>query len=102
MKTNRLFYVLEFRSIYETLYKRKAVKMFNDWISKTDELGIKEFNTVANTVRNNINNILNSFINRHTNANAESFNSKIKLFRANQRGVTDHTFFLFRISKLIA
>jgi transposase len=95
-------HVLEFRNIYETIDKRKAVKMFNDWINKTDELGIKDFNTVANTVRNNFDNILNFFINRHTNANAESFNSKIKLFRANQRGVADHTFFLFRISKLFA
>ena len=95
-------HVLEFRSIYETTDKRKAVIRFNEWINRTDELGIKEFNTVANTVKNNFDNILNFFITRHTNANAESFNSKIKLFRANQRGVTDHTFFLFRLSKLFA
>ncbi|MCB6000526.1 transposase, partial [Flavobacterium psychrophilum] len=38
----------------------------------------------------------------HTNANAESFNSKIKLFRANQRGVVDVKFFLFRMEKLFA
>ncbi|HEX9601116.1 MAG TPA: DDE transposase, partial [Mariniflexile sp.] len=38
----------------------------------------------------------------HTNANAESFNSKIKLFRANQRGVVDIKFFLFRMEKLFA
>ncbi|OWP82972.1 transposase, partial [Flavobacterium davisii] len=37
-----------------------------------------------------------------TNANAESFNSKIKLFRANLRGVTDIKFFLFRLEKLFA
>ncbi|WP_458250292.1 transposase [Flavobacterium psychrophilum] len=42
------------------------------------------------------------FKNRHTNANAESFNSKIKLFRANQRGVVDVKFFLFRMEKLFA
>ncbi|MFA5417523.1 MAG: transposase, partial [Bacteroidales bacterium] len=29
-------------------------------------------------------------------------NSKIKLFRANLRGVTDTTFFLFRLTKLFA
>ena len=95
-------HVLEFRSIYETQDKRKAVKLFIDWINKTEELGIENFNTVANTIKNNFDNILNFFINRSTNANAESFNSKIKLFRANQRGVTDHTFFLFRLSKLFA
>ena len=31
---------------------------------------------------------------------AESFNAKIKLFRANLRGVADKEFFLFRIAKL--
>ena len=30
----------------------------------------------------------------------ESFNAKIKLFRANQRGIADKKFFLFRIAKL--
>ena len=40
--------------------------------------------------------ILNFFDNRNTNANAESFNSKIKLFRANQRGVRDTSFFLYQ------
>lgn len=95
-------HVLEFRNIYELENKNQAAQMFNKWIDKTMELGIKEFNTVAKTVKNNFNNILNFFINRNTNANAESFNSKIKLFRANLRGVTDHTFFLFRIKNLFA
>ncbi|TVQ05204.1 MAG: DDE transposase, partial [Balneolaceae bacterium] len=35
-----------------------------------------------------------------TNASAESFNAKVKLFRANQRGVVDTAYFLFRLSKL--
>jgi transposase len=52
---------------------------------------MKVFYSVANTVQNNLDNSLNFFINR--NANAESFNSKIKLFRANQRGVVVTTFF---------
>ena len=46
--------------------------------------------------------ILNFFVKRNTNANAESFNSKIKLFRANQRGVINTKFFLFRLEKLFA
>jgi len=46
--------------------------------------------------------ILNYFITKSTNANAESFNAKIKLFRANLRGVTDTKFFLFRLEKLFA
>ncbi len=38
--------------------------------------------------------------NRSSNAMAESFNAKIKLFRTNLRGVADKKFFLFRIAKL--
>ena len=76
--------------------------MFIRWIKKTHTIEIKEFYTVANIVNNNIDNILNFFDNRNTNANAESFNSKIKLFRANQRGVVDTEFFLFRLNKLFA
>ena len=37
-----------------------------------------------------------------TNAAAESFNAKIKAFRAALRGVTDIKFFLFRLTKLYA
>jgi transposase len=95
-------HVLEFRNIYELNSQTQAQQRFIRWIEKTNVLNIKEFNTVANTVKNNINNILNFFINRNTNANAESFNSKIKLFRANLRGITDTKFFLFRIHKLFA
>ncbi len=88
--------------IFELYDKRKAAQRFKDWINKTKELMLKDFNTVANIFKNNIDNILNFFINRNTNAKAESFNSKIKLFRTNLRGVSDNTFFLFRLSKLFA
>lgn len=93
---------LAFRSIYEEHKKSDAEKRFKDWIGQIDESETTTFKTVANTVNNNLENILNFFNNRNTNANAESFNSKIKLFRANQRGVTDTTFFLFRLYKLFA
>jgi len=95
-------HVLEFRSIYEFTSQEQAQQRFIRWIDKTNNLKIKEFNTVANTVKHNMENILNFFVHRHTNANAESFNSKIKLFRANQRGVVDTQFFLFRLTKLFA
>ena len=95
-------HVLEFRSIYELQSKSEAKKRFSKWIDKTKILGTKQFNTAANSVKNNIDNILNFFDNRNTNANAESFNSKIKLFRANLRGVTDTKFFLFRLQNLFA
>ncbi|MBR1557551.1 MAG: transposase, partial [Prevotella sp.] len=37
-----------------------------------------------------------------TNAGAESFNAKVKAFRAQFRGVADIPFFLFRLMKLCA
>jgi transposase len=93
---------LTFRNIYENLQKTTAKMAFEQWIEKVQTQQLKEFYTVANTVKYNLDNILNFFNNRNTNANAESFNSKIKLFRANLRGVTDNKFFLFRLHKLFA
>jgi len=93
---------LAFRNIYEDTNMQSAKTRFTNWINEIMKKEIKEFYTVANTVKHNLDNILNFFINRNTNANAESFNSKIKLFRANQRGVVDTKFFLFRLYKLFA
>lgn len=95
-------HTLEFRSIYENKEKLMAKERFEKWIEDTIELKLETFYTTANTVKANFENILNFFNNRNTNANAESFNAKIKLFRANLRGVTDTTFFLFRLHKLFA
>ena len=46
--------------------------------------------------------ILNYFENRSTNAAAESFNAKLKAFRASFRGVSDMKFFLYRVTKIYA
>ncbi|WP_296437214.1 transposase [Winogradskyella sp.] len=95
-------HTLEFRSIYENTDKLIAKERFSRWIEDTIEKELETFYTTANTVKANFENILNFFNNRNTNANAESFNAKIKLFRANLRGVTDTKFFLFRLHKLFA
>jgi len=94
--------VMEFRSIYEETYLFRAEKRLKLWINESINGSIKEFYTAANTINNNMENILNFFNNRNTNAFAESFNSKIKLFRANLRGVVKVDFFLFRMYKLFA
>ena len=95
-------HALEFRNIYEINDKLTAKERFEKWIKDTFDYELKTFYTSANTVKANFKNILNFFNNRNTNANAESFNAKIKLFRANLRGVTDTSFFLFRLHKLFA
>jgi transposase len=93
---------IEFRNIYKNVSKEKAQGHFLHWKQNVNELKIEEFNTVTNSLEHHLPNILNFFTNRNTNANAESFNSKIKAFRANLRGVTDVSFFLFRLEKLFA
>ena len=93
---------LSFRSIYKNTSKDKALTQFNQWKETVQQSKIDKFNTALNSVEYHLDNILNFFNNRSTNANAESFNSKIKGFRANLRGVTDVKFFLFRLEKLFA
>jgi transposase len=95
-------HTLEFRNIYEETSRELAKEKILNWIEKTKLLEMTVFNTAANSLKYHLETILNFFIKRHTNANAESFNSKIKLFRANQRGVVDIKFFLFRMEKLFA
>ena len=46
--------------------------------------------------------ILNFYVNRSSNAAAESFNAKIKSFRASLRGIVDEKFFLYRLAKIYA
>jgi transposase len=93
---------IAFRNIYKNLSKEKAISQFIDWKQDVIESQIDEFNTAVNSIEYHFENILNFFNNRTTNANAESFNSKIKGFRANLRGVSDVKFFLFRLEKLFA
>lgn len=93
---------LEFRNIYEENSMDIAQQKFIQWIDKSMNQDIKEFYSAAKSIKYHIDNILNFFKNRNTNANAESFNAKIKLFRSNLRGVADVSFFLFRLSKLFS
>ena len=72
------------------------------WYKDVENTGFKAFNTIANTITLNYRSILNYFINRSTNASAESFNAKIKAFRAQFRGVKNVEFFLFRLTTIFA
>ena len=72
------------------------------WYNKVAESSLHSFNVIAATFYEHYDEILNFYNNRSSNAMAESFNTKIKLFRANLRGVADKKFFLFRIAKLYA
>ena len=52
------------------------------WYNKVDNSGFKSFNVIAATLYEHYDEVLNFFVNRATNAFAESFNAKIKAFRA--------------------
>jgi transposase len=82
--------------------KTYALTRLAKWHEDVDQAGFKSFNTLSKTIMNHYPRILNYFNNRSTNASAESFNAKIKAFRAQYRGVRDVNFFLFRLCKLFA
>ena len=90
-----------FRNCYESSQTKKdARERLNKWYKKIEEKGFDSFITTAEYIHNHEDTILNYFINRSTNASAESFNAKIKGFRALVRGVRDKKFFLFRVAKI--
>jgi transposase len=94
--------VVLFRNIYKSTSIIQARLRFNHWMYEVVKSEIEVFNTCVNSLEYHLENILNFFANRETNANAESFNSKIKQFRSEVRGVKDNKFFLFRLEKLFA
>jgi transposase len=94
--------VMKLRLIYKSKTRAEARIRLGKWITEVQDLGIKKFTTVAYTIQARQETILNYFVNRNTNANAESFNAKIKQFRANLKGVKDIPFFMFRLKNLFA
>lgn len=94
---------MNFRGIYETSRTSdEAQQRFQAWFQKVEEQHIDSFVTAAQYLEDHLPTILNYFPDRSTNASAESFNAKLKGFRALLRGVVDKKFFLFRVAKLYA
>ncbi|WP_081816975.1 transposase [Polaribacter sp. Hel_I_88] len=82
--------------------KTSALTRLAKWDEKVRQAQFKSFNSIARTMSIHYKNILNYFDNRSTNASAESFNAKIKAFRAQFRGVRNIEFFLFRLTNIYA
>lgn len=94
---------MSFRGIYEYAKDRDDARgKIQRWYEMVEEhLEIfPNFETPMQTIQLHEETIINYFKSWKTNASAESFNAKIKNFRALQRGVSDVTFFLFRLSKI--
>lgn len=94
---------MELRQIFNAkISPTKAMGKMNQWYEKVMALGNNNFRSVIKTFRNHAPTILNYFHRRSTNASAEAFNSKVKIFRSQMRGVRDRDFFIIRLVKLYA
>jgi transposase len=87
---------------HTTKEKGVAFTKLAKWYDKVEKSGFKSFNTVSRSIQAHYLTILNYFNNRSPNASAESFNAKIKAFRAAFRGVRNVSFFLFRLANIYA
>lgn len=94
---------MSFRLIYhQCKHKGTALTRLAKWYDEMDRLGFLAFSRVARSIQAHYLEIINFFEKRSTNAASESFNAKIKSFRAQFRGVKNKAFFLFRLTKIYA
>lgn len=82
--------------------KGVAFTKLAQWYDQVEKAAFKSFNTIAKSIQGHYITILNYFERRSTNASAESFNAKIKAFRAQFRGVRNISFFLYRLAMIYA
>lgn len=87
------------RSIFRSsaLTRETAKPKFQEWYKAVNKCSLREVKAARDALKSREDEILNYFIDHSTNAGAESFNSKIKGFRAQLRGVSDLPFFMFRL-----
>ncbi len=91
------------RMIFSKNSRKDAARLsLAKWYNKVDMAGFKSFQVISATLYEHYDEVLNFFVNRQTNAFAESFNAKIKAFRAQLRGISDLKYFLFRLMKIYA
>ncbi|WP_440427088.1 transposase, partial [Prevotella merdae] len=90
------------RIFWKNTVKDAARLSMAKWYNKVEEAGFRSFNVIAATFYEHYDDILNFYKNRSSNAAAESFNAKIKAFRASLRGIVDEKFFLYRLAKIYA
>jgi transposase len=94
---------MQLGQIYTTAKSKGiAFTKLAQWYDRVEKAGFKSFNTISRSIQEHYRYILNYFENRSTNASAESFNAKIKAFRASFRGVKNISFFLFRLANIYA
>lgn len=93
--------VCHLRNIFKTKQDRvKAQAALQKWSKCISKSHIRELISVRDTIMSKEEYVLNYFNNRSTNASAESLNSKMKGFRAQVHGVSDLSFFMYRMTKI--
>lgn len=91
------------RSIFNKHSNKNAARTnLAQWYNDIEKANIEQFRTLAHTIQERYDEVLNYFVEFSTNANAESFNAKIKQFRSALRGVADVKYFLFRLTNIYA
>ena len=93
--------ICQFRLFYKTPIgdKNKAKYLLMKWYKVAGKSNISEIKNFANTVKRHECEILNYFNQGHTNAFAESLNSKLQRFIIATYGFKDRDFFHFRVKK---
>lgn len=70
----------------------------NNWCDEVNEAKIAAFKAVRKMIEKHQDDILNYFREGQTNAKAENMNGKIQRFLANNFGIRDRDFFLYRVA----
>jgi len=78
--------------------KQEMEKEFDDWCAAVNKSGINPFKAVRKMMEKHLGDILNYFLEGKTSAKAENMNGKIQRFLANNFGIIDRDFFLYRVA----
>jgi transposase len=70
----------------------------NNWCDEVNKAKIPAFKAVRKMIEKHQDDILNYFTEGQTNAKAENMNGKIQRFLANNFGIRDRDFFLYRVA----
>jgi len=70
----------------------------NNWCDEVNKAKIAAFRAVRRMIEKHQDDILNYFKEGQTNAKAENMNGKIQRFLANNFGIRDRDFFLYRVA----
>lgn len=90
--------ICKVRCIFKKDITREQAKAeLHKWYEDVAACTIREIKSARDCIKAKEEEVLNFFINRHTNASAESLNSKMKGFKAQLHGIEDIPFFMYRL-----